>query len=370
MDRPSLPEWRVDCAVTAKALDRYDHELVNGFPSAETMTAVPGMSTRYLRALPEIMRTLRLDPARVLHDARLAPEVLSATNRSISFPELEKLLLACERMAACDRVGLLLGSTLRLDDQGIAGKVARNCETVGEGLRAFVEVCNLHDTPATASLRVPGEQALFAWTLGEHCLVDTRHFDYMGMAASCNLLQDLCGQDWRPTAVRFASRHPVDVTAFDSLFRAPLEFDAGRSEIEFDARWLGQPLPTLEPAARMAVAVELQQARLDILADLPATLRRVLRKRLLLGDFSMDDVASQLSMHRRTLDRRLQRCSTTYGELLESVRDDISRQLLRDTQFSIQRIAESVRFSSAANFATAFRRRTGMTPTEYRRKAN
>ena len=53
---------------------------------------------------------------------------------------------------------------------------------------------------------------------------------------------------------------------------------------------------------------------------------------------------------------------------MESIKEDIARQLLRDTQMPIQQVAESVHFSSAANFATAFRRRTGMTPSEYRRQ--
>lgn len=49
----------------------------------------------------------------------------------------------------------------------------------------------------------------------------------------------------------------------------------------------------------------------------------------------MNEVAAQSSIHQRTLDRRLQRHGTTCG----------------------QRVAESVSFSSAAHFATAFRRR-------------
>jgi AraC-like DNA-binding protein len=81
----------------------------------------------------------------------------------------------------------------------------------------------------------------------------------------------------------------------------------------------------------------------------------------------MPDIAAQLSMHRRTLDRHLQRSGIVYGELVESVKEDVARQLLRDTRMPIQRIAETVRFSSAANFATAFRRRVGVTPSEYRR---
>lgn len=365
-----MPVWSTVYPVTAKACEDYDQTLADHLTTNETAPSAPALPVQLVQALPEIMRSLELDPARMLRDAGLDPGLFAGAEQCITFPELERLLLECERQAACDHIGLLLGQTLRLDDLGLAGRVVRCRPTAGDGLREFVAISNLYDTPAMAQFEVSGERARFAWTLNEHCLVDARHFDYAGMAASRNALHELFGSNWRPTLVRFASRHPIDVRVFQSVFHAPLEFDAGRSEIEFDAHWLQQPLPALEPATHTAIVDELQQARLDALTDLPATLRRILRKRLLLGDFSMDDVAAQLSMHRRTLDRRLQRSSTTYGELLEAVRDEIARHLLRETQFSIQRVAEAVRFSSAANFATAFRRRIGMTPTEYRRSAS
>jgi AraC-like DNA-binding protein len=74
-------------------------------------------------------------------------------------------------------------------------------------------------------------------------------------------------------------------------------------------------------------------------------------------------------MHRRTLDRHLQKHGLRYGELVEGVEEAIARQLLRETDLHVQQVAESLRYSSAANFATAFRRWTGMTPSEYRRQA-
>jgi len=96
--------------------------------------------------------------------------------------------------------------------------------------------------------------------------------------------------------------------------------------------------------------------------------RRILRKQLIIGDCSMDQVAAMLGIHRRTLDRYLQEHGVQYGDLVESVTTDVARQLLRDTELQVQHVAEALHFSSAANFATAFRRWTGMTPSEYRRR--
>ena len=338
--------------------------------TADTASVAPTLSTEFVQSLLAVTRALALDPDRLLQDAGLPPGLFEVSGQRIGYTELERLFKACEQAAACGHIGLLMGRELRLRDFGVAAGAALAAATAGEGLRNFVASCNLLDTPATARLNIHDGRARFSCSITEHGLADKRHFDYLGTAISFNVLQDLCGRQWQASTVRFVSRNPIEPAAFESLFNSPLEFDAGTSEIEFDAHWLDQPLAPLDAGARAAIAAELQQARAETLADMPSALRRIMRKRLLLGDFSMDDVAAQLSMHRRTLDRRLQRYGTTYGELLESVRDDIARQLLRDTQFSIQRIAESVRFSSAANFATAFRRRAGMTPTEFRRQAS
>jgi AraC-like DNA-binding protein len=55
--------------------------------------------------------------------------------------------------------------------------------------------------------------------------------------------------------------------------------------------------------------------------------------------------------------------------MVESVKHEVACQLLRDTELPMQQVAESLRYSSAANFSTAFRRWTGATPSAYRRQA-
>jgi hypothetical protein len=46
----------------------------------------------------------------------------------------------------------------------------------------------------------------------------------------------------------------------------------------------------------------------------------------LLGTLAMNDVASIVSMHRRTLDRHLQKHGMQYGEIVASIKQDIARQ--------------------------------------------
>ena len=125
----------------------------------------------------------------------------------------------------------------------------------------------------------------------------------------------------------------------------------------------------MKPVLRRDIEARVAAQELQLHADFPATVRRLVRKQLLFGQCSMDEVAASLGMHRRTLDRKLQRRGVQYGELVDSVKDGVARQLLRDTRLQVQQVAESLHFSTAANFATAFRRWTGMTPSAFRKRA-
>lgn len=319
--------------------------------------------------IPELLQELGARSVDVLADCHLPEGFFDSDDRRISLRELERLLLACERRTGCDHFGFLLGQRARLEHMGVAGAVARIQATAGDGLRAFAHHFNLHNDAATVALIDTGTYLRFVFTIAVHGLTDTRHLQLGSVAALFNVLQDLCGHACLPVGVTFATQAVAHPRLLRRHFRAPIEFDSPESAVLFARHWLHEPLPPAPAAVRRRVVAQLRQRRDQLLEDFPAAVRRLVRKQMLFGPFSMADIAAQLSMHRRTLDRHLQRHGVHYGELLESVREDTARQLLRDTRMPIQRIAESVHFSSAANFATAFRRRSGLTPSEFRRQA-
>ncbi|MCE3284060.1 MAG: hypothetical protein K0R70_316 [Steroidobacteraceae bacterium] len=331
---------------------------------------VPPFATLRVSAawgLPALLEENGISLAEVLDEAALDADLFQHRNNVFTYPQLERLFAVCERRMQCDYVGLLVGQRSRLADMGLAGEVSWCAGTVGGGIRAFIDNFNLHDTAATCTLIVNGGHARFVYTVLEHGMGDTRQFQFGGITIALNIFQDLCGPEFCPSEVTFASRVPTNARAFQRYFRAPVHFDCDDSSLVVARHWLDKPLPPVDPARRTQVEAQVRQQHEQMLANFPAIVRRIVRRQLLLGNFTMDDVAAMLSMHRRTLDRHLQERGVQYGELVELVKEDVARQLLRDTAMPIQQIAATVRFSSAANFATAFRRRVGMTPSAYRR---
>jgi len=318
--------------------------------------------------LPKVLQEFGVDLGEVLEAAGVRKDVFDSRDNLIPYPAFGRLLSECEKRTNCEHIVLLFAQHTRLADMGLAGQVALCADSAGEGLRRLVDHFNLHSSATTVSVITSGQFAQLVYAIAVHGMSSTRQLQLGAMVVGYNILQDLFGRTWLPTAITFASRPPANLRPVQKFFRAPLRFDSDESALVFETRWLDQRLPPVDPLARQQIEAAALARRSAILSDLPATLRSILRKQLIIGDCSMDQVAAMLAVHRRTLDRHLQQHGLQYGELLESVKDDVARQLLRDTELQVQHIAEALHFSSAANFATAFRRWVGMTPSEYRRQ--
>lgn len=96
-------------------------------------------------------------------------------------------------------------------------------------------------------------------------------------------------------------------------------------------------------------------------------MQQLLRAALPAGQYSLARVAGLMSMHRRTLNRRLSACGTSFQSLLEEVRFGIARQLLRDTDLPLSQVAATLGYSDVTAFTRAFRRWAGTTPGAWRR---
>ena len=102
--------------------------------------------------------------------------------------------------------------------------------------------------------------------------------------------------------------------------------------------------------------------------NFPVLVRDVIRMQLSIGACTIENVSDALSLHPRRIERHLAQSGESYVSLRQSVKYEVAVRLLRETRLSVQEIADFLCFSSAANFATAFRRWNGVTPSAYRQR--
>lgn len=84
---------------------------------------------------------------------------------------------------------------------------------------------------------------------------------------------------------------------------------------------------------------------------------------------SPTDLARELGMSRRTLQRRLESIGTSLRDEMHAYRIERTKVLLTDSNSSLISIAETVGFESVRTLNDVFRKHTGTTPREYREKS-
>lgn len=105
--------------------------------------------------------------------------------------------------------------------------------------------------------------------------------------------------------------------------------------------------------------------------DLPQRVARLLDQLVAAGSGSyptLAEVSGRLCLSTRTLKRRLRERRTSFRKIVASKRMTHAAELLAGSTLSLGLVAESAGYSSKANFARAFRRWSGLTPTGFRRR--
>jgi AraC-like DNA-binding protein len=96
--------------------------------------------------------------------------------------------------------------------------------------------------------------------------------------------------------------------------------------------------------------------------------RELVIDRLAKGTVQFDDVARELNMSSKTLERRLADRKTTFSTLLDDARSGLAKHYLTDTDLRLEQIAYLTGYSEPAALVRAFRRWTGTTPMQFRSK--
>jgi AraC-like DNA-binding protein len=206
------------------------------------------------------------------------------------------------------------------------------------------------------------------WTFAPlpHVHIDASLYKFiveMQFGIFLSLHRDIMGPSFAARELHATYGPPADAPKYLGIFGSPVLF--GR--FLFDAAWL-DGTPNLGNEITYSTVVGLcdglmEEFRLHI--GLIGKVRQALMINLMRAT-SFDDIANSLNMSPRTLRRRLREENTSFRKLVDELRMDMAIKYLRDTDLTVEDIAEALGFSDAANFRHAFRRWTNSAPHEFR----
>jgi len=187
-------------------------------------------------------------------------------------------------------------------------------------------------------------------------------------AAILVMCQAICGESFRFTSIEMERSAPNCESEMKFFFKSPITFSSGHNVIWFDRSIIHEVLPTANAKlARKNDQIMAQYiSQLDE-SDIAMQVKSRLIDRLSSGSVKESEIAIDLNMTLRTLQRKLVERGTSYKAIANETRRDLALEYVREQYLPLTEITYLLGYSEQANFTRAFRRWTGQSPTDYRK---
>jgi AraC-like DNA-binding protein len=202
--------------------------------------------------------------------------------------------------------------------------------------------------------------------------VDAR--DAYGLSAWHRFFGWLTGRPIQLQRVDFAATAPANQARYQQLFDCPLYFYQPANLMYFDSAILALPLvhteQSLEDFLRTAPYQLLTMTAERHRSSLAAQVRAMVGHDFSRGFPRFEAISTALKLSAPTLRRRLRQEGTTFQKLKDSCRRDAACEHLSRGKLSVSEVARELGFTDPSAFHRSFRKWTGMTPGEFRRRGS
>lgn len=329
--------------------------------------------SRYYKRLGDVLERHGLALQSVLEQMQLRPDAFDAPDGTVRHSQVERFVALVERISGRTDLAFDLGPMLSLSTHSIVGFGMLASPTADDAIRFVARyfrlvmpsfklryVCKpdrseLHFTPTIA--------------MGHQCLAF--HLEAIALAALRDV-KDLTSGNPPPCRLQFSIDEPRHRYRYESLADTQTFFSALREPgimlvVGTDLRSVRLPM---SDANALNVAEERCRSKLNQLSGerrysewVMMTLREVGN-----GGPSLNEVARQLNLSTRTLNRYLQREGTSFRGLAAQVHHELACQRLLGGTQSVTEIAYSLGYTCISNFTRAFRGRANCSPTDFRQR--
>ncbi len=334
------------------------HSARPGSVRAGVLLGLRGFLARY----PAVDLDLRL------REVGLDPVALGAAEAWIDQARWIALQEAIARAAGDPMFGVALAQAIPWGDLGILGYVVQHSPTLGAALENCARYLACQQTGGRLALEVDGRIARFTYAIVDPRIrVHGQNTEGLFAMVVRMARERTTSSTWAPVKVQLAHRRPRP-SHHARYFGAPVQFGAGHNALVLRVSDLALPLraadPDLLPILLSQAAARLARAARP--ADLRTTVAAAISATLAAGSADIADVARQLDLRPRTLQRHLRGLGVSYRELVEATRLELARGYLAGGALSLTDIAFALGYADLSAFSRAFRRWTGTSARAYR----
>jgi AraC-like DNA-binding protein len=333
------------------------------------MTESISLPTYYFGHVISVLKQSGIGIDQWLASQRLDLAKLLEADARVSVQQFDGLMKTVIENLGFEDLGLSVGKRLEIAHHGDFGLAISNSATMRQVLDFHVEFLPIRVPLIKLSYHIEGAKVHVKLT-DEHWQGSLhRAVIEAVMIAIVNMLHALKFQDNSQLLIdvlKFDYSKPIYVQKYQYVKAAELEFDKPSCALCFSGQFLDKPLASADDFS-------FQLAILNCKKELSSYLQQNLNiedrvsKLLRQNDgvtLSLDDIAQELHVSKRSLHRSLGKEGTSFKLLLQKIKADQAVMLFQQGK-TVTEVACLLDYSDCANFRRAFKTWFGVAPKEW-----
>lgn len=317
----------------------------------------------------KLLETNGLDAVRLFQASGLDPDAGIDPNARIPIKASDALLVRAAALIPDEAWGLTAARCWHPGNLGVLGHAWLASSTLRTALTRLTRYWRILGDRAATRISDTGDGLRFTYVIAAKDPV------VEAVLADCvlSIVLDMCrtnaGETLQPLRASLRRAPPVNPEPWTRFFGCHMDFGATDNSLILARADADRVLPTSNrPLAGILDGLLTEQLAKLSRADVVSRCKAEFLEQLASGKPSAEDIAQRLHMSGRTLQRKLTEADTTYLELVDETRRDMALRYVEDRTKSISDITFLLGFSGQSAFTRAFRRWTGLSPTDYRRR--
>lgn len=328
----------------------------------------PTVCTDYLESTLEYLYNKGVTPRQLHAILRLSPKDHVTDNGRFPLRLFEMLLDAGSQLLNDYYFGAHAGAHCSRQAWGMVNYLGMSAPSTREAVNAVVDFSRLLVDHGDVDFSpINDDLARLSWQLPPRQSPSRQVVEFFFTSwyrANKPLLDRWCSK----REIHFTHQGPADSAEIARIIEAPVHYNSHSNCVEFDSHFLDRPTrfphPAIHRSLVLAARAELANLQLEdrVIRDVMDCIVRQLPD----GVPRLEDVAAELSLAPRTLQRRLNHTETNFKSLVDEARKERSRKLIADYEMGLLDISAELGFSDQSAFQKAFKRWFGQAPGRYR----
>ena len=339
------------------------------------MNPTPSIGIPTIRAaaavdIATLLKRKGVEPSPIFEDAGIDLKTIEDPYQQIPLDRYTRLLDLAAEASDCPEFGLTIGINQDPAKWGAFGYLVLNSPTIGAALNNLTTFLRPWQSGTHIAYVRSGNAVGIEYSILHPAVVHKNQDAEVSMAYVKNLVDRLAERRVQPVAVHFEHQPIADLTIYKKCFGVVPYFDQPVNCITYSKSLEDQPVRSADlqlfPVLRQHL--EDMAATLPNNDDLAGSVTYQIRQLLPQRQCTLKNVSAALAIESRTLQRRLKTEGLVFAQMVEEMRQQQAMEYLENSSMELKEISFLLGYSDTSAFNKAFKKWSGKSPGQYRKK--